>query len=109
VVAESPSLYAPQSGDLVCHGRGAERAPSYGDLPAGRFPSHCDVVVRVDTDVLTVVGGNVDDAVTMKHVPTTPDGMLAAPDGTVVDTRYGWFVVIRVLYGDTVQAATPGV
>jgi hypothetical protein len=56
-----------------------------------------------------VIGGNVDDAVTMKHVPTTTDGMLAGPDGTVVDPRYGWFVVIRVLYGDTVQAARPGV
>jgi hypothetical protein len=59
--------------------------------------------------VLTVVGGNVDDAVTMKHVPTTPDGMLVRPDNSIVDTRYGWFVVIRVLYGDTVQGAGPAV
>jgi hypothetical protein len=108
IVAEPPSSYAPQAGDLICQTRGAEVPPTYDDLPAGRFPSHCDVVVRVDSGLLSVVGGNVDDAVTMKHVPTTPDGMLVSPDGTIVDTRYNWFVVIRVLYGDTPQAR-PGV
>ncbi|MBV8589335.1 MAG: DUF2272 domain-containing protein, partial [Acetobacteraceae bacterium] len=46
---------------------------------------------------LAVIGGNVDDAVTLKHVPTTPDGKLATPDGTVVDGRYPWMVVLRVL------------
>ena len=44
-----------------------------------------------------VVGGNVDDAVTMKHVPVTPDGRLASPDGAVLDTRYPWMVVLRLL------------
>ena len=39
-----------------------------------------------------------DDAVTMKHVPVTDDGKLATPDGTVLDTRYPWMVVLRVLY-----------
>ena len=36
--------------------------------------------------------------VTMKHVPTTPGGRLATADGTVVDTRYPWMLVVRVLY-----------
>ena len=44
-----------------------------------------------------VIGGNVDDAVTMKHVPVTPDGKLASPDGTVLDQRYSWMVVLRLL------------
>ena len=35
--------------------------------------------------------------------------MLIGPDGSSVDTRYGWFVVIRVLYGDIVQSAKPAV
>ena len=48
--------------------------------------------------MLSVLGGNVDDAVTMKHVPTTATGMLAAPDGTVVDSRYPWLTVLRVTY-----------
>ena len=38
--------------------------------------------------MLSVVGGNVDAAVTMKHVPVASDGRLVASDGTVVDTRY---------------------
>jgi hypothetical protein len=50
--------------------------------------------------MLTVLGGNVDDAVTEKHVPVTPAGMLAGPDGVAVDTRYPWFVVLKVNYDD---------
>jgi hypothetical protein len=38
----------------------------------------------------------VDDAVTLKHVPVTPDGRLAMPDGQVLDTRYRWMVVLQV-------------
>jgi hypothetical protein len=109
ITAEPPNSYAAQAGDLICHSRDFATPPDYDALPVGRFPSHCDVVVRVDNGVLTVVGGNVDDAVTMKHVPITPDGMLIGPDGSIVDTRYGWFVVIRVLYGDTAQSAPPEV
>jgi Uncharacterized protein conserved in bacteria (DUF2272) len=98
IVAERPNAYAPQPGDLICLGRGYGGKLSYDDLPASRFPGHCDIVVQAVPGMLTVIGGNVDDAVTMKHVPTTPDGRLAAPDGTVVDTRYPWMVVVRVLY-----------
>jgi hypothetical protein len=98
ISAERPDAYAPQPGDLICTGRGAAGALTYDDLPAGHFPAHCDIVV--DTAVpgqIGVVGGNVDDAVTLKHVPVTPDGRLAAPDGTVLDTRYPWMVVLRLL------------
>jgi Uncharacterized protein conserved in bacteria (DUF2272) len=98
VSAARPESYAPLPGDLICLGRGRARSLRYDDLPAGAFPGHCDIVV--DTQVpgtIAVVGGNVDDAVTMKHVPVTPDGMLATPDGTVLDQRYGWMVVLRLL------------
>jgi hypothetical protein len=98
ITAERPDAYAPRLGDLICTGRGRSGALRYDNLPAGRFPAHCDFVVQVAPGQLTVVGGNVDDAVTMKHVPTTPDGKLAEPDGTVLDTRYPWMVVLRVLY-----------
>ncbi|HET7880810.1 MAG TPA: DUF2272 domain-containing protein [Acetobacteraceae bacterium] len=97
VVAEAPDAYAPQPGDLICVGRGAARDLRYDDLPAGHFPGHCDIVV--DTSVpgqISAVGGNVDDAVTLKHVPVTPDGKLAAPDGQVLDSRYPWMVVLRL-------------
>ncbi len=97
VTAEAPEAYAPQPGDLICLSRGPRRLV-FADLPAGAFPGHCDIVVATAPGTLDVVGGNVDDAVTLKHVPVTPDGRLATPDGTLVDPRYLWFVVLRVLY-----------
>ncbi len=98
ITAERLDAYAPQPGDLICLGRGPGGQLSYDDLPAGHFPGHCDIVVQTQPGQLSVIGGNVDDAVTMKHVPVTVDGKLAAPDGTVLDTRYPWLTVIRVLY-----------
>ena len=98
ITAERPEIYAPLPGDLICIGRGSARDLRYDDLPAGHFPGHCDVVV--DTAVpgqISVVGGNVDDAVTLKHVPVTPDGKLATPDGRAVDARYPWMVVVRLV------------
>jgi hypothetical protein len=70
----------------------------YQQLPARPFPGHCDIVVATAPGQISVIGGNVANAVTMKHVPVTPDGKLATPDGEVLDTRYPWFVVIRVAY-----------
>ena len=100
IAAARPEAYAPQPGDLICLGRASAHDLTYDDLPAGHFPGHCDIVV--DTSVpqqISVVGGNVDDAVTLKHVPVTPDGKLATPDGKVLDTRYPWMVVLRLLTG----------
>jgi hypothetical protein len=98
VTAERPEQYAPVAGDLICLGRGGSHALTYDDLPTGSFPGHCDFVVAAEPGQLSVVGGNVDDAVTMKHIPTTPSGMLIDPATGVVDTRYPWFVVLRVQY-----------
>ena len=98
VTAERPESYAPQPGDLICTGRGRAARLRFDDLPDGHFQSHCDIVVQVSPGQLSVIGGNVDDAVTMKHVPITADGTLAGPDGVPLDTRYAWFVVLRVLY-----------
>ncbi len=97
VSAEAPWAYAPRPGDLICAGR-RNRRIRFQNLPAGYFPGHCDIVVAAEPGQISVVGGNVDDSVTMKHVPVTADGMLTLPNGTPVDTRYPWFVVLRVLY-----------
>lgn len=98
VTAERPEAYAPQPGDLICTGRGAAASLRYDDLPAGRFPAHCDFVVDASVPgQIAVIGGNVDDAVTLKHVPVTAHGKLAGPDGVVLDTRYPWMVVLRLL------------
>jgi hypothetical protein len=95
--AERVTVYAPQIGDLICLWRGA-RPVTFDQLPAGRFPGHCDIVVDIKRGLLSVIGGNVDDAVAMKYVPTTIDGHLAGPDGVVLDPNYHWFVVLKVLY-----------
>jgi hypothetical protein len=101
VSAERVEDYAPALGDLVCFGRGAARGLRYEDLPtAGLFTSHCDIVV--DTLVpgqISVIGGNVEDSVTLNTVPVTADGRLAGADGVVLDTRFPWMAVLRLLVG----------
>jgi len=44
-----------------------------------------------------VIGGNVQDSVTMNTVPVTTEGKLAAPEGVVLDTRFPWMTVLRLL------------
>jgi hypothetical protein len=105
LTAYAPQSYAPMQGDLICTGRGRAAKLTFADLPTSySFPSHCDIVVDVRPGMLTVIGGNVDDAVTEKHVPITPAGTLAGPDGVPVDTRYPWFVVLKVNYDDAPAA-----
>jgi hypothetical protein len=50
-----------------------------------------------------VIGGNVEDSVTMNTVPVTQDGKLATPDGVVLDTRFPWMAVLRLLAGGPVS------
>jgi hypothetical protein len=106
VAAERVQDYAPRPGDLVCFGRGTARGLRYEDLPtADLFTSHCDIVV--DTTVpgrMAVLGGNVEDSVTMNYVPVTEDGKLATPEGVVLDTRFPWMAVLRL----TADELAPG-
>jgi hypothetical protein len=106
VSAERVQDYAPKPGDLVCFGRGSAKGLRYEDLPtANLFTSHCDIVV--DTMVpgqISVIGGNVEDSVTMNTVPVTADGKLATPEGVVLDTRFPWMTVLRLLVDNPVPA-----
>jgi Uncharacterized protein conserved in bacteria (DUF2272) len=97
LTAERIEAYAPQRGDLICYWRG-RRPITYDELPAGHFPGHCDFVVAITPGVLDVIGGNVENAVAMRHIPATLDGHLAGPDGVVVDPDHPYFVVLRVEY-----------
>jgi hypothetical protein len=97
LAAERIEVYAPQRGDLICYWRG-RRPVIYDELPTGRFPAHCDIVVAIRPGELDVIGGNVDNAVAMKHIPATSDGHLAGPDGVVIDPDHHYFVVLRVEY-----------
>jgi hypothetical protein len=98
VTAERLNEYAPRPGDLVCHGRDYAASLRYDDLPTpGLFPSHCDIVVEAPkSGVIAVIGGNVQDTVTMRHVPVTANGKLAGPDGVVLDKMWPWMTVLRV-------------
>lgn len=98
VVAQRPEAYPPALGDLICAGRERAAALRFDDLPAGKFPSHCGIVVGLLPDAVLVVGGNVADAVTMTRVPTTAEHRLVAPDGVAVDVCTPWFVVLAVQY-----------
>ena len=97
LTAERIEVYAPQRGDLICYWRG-RRPVTYDELPTGRFPAHCDIVVAIRPGELDVIGGNVDNAVAMKHIPATSDGHLAGPDGVVIDPDHHYFVVLQVEY-----------
>jgi hypothetical protein len=98
VGAERLQDYAPRPGDLICFGRGAARGLRYEDLPTpGLFPSHCDIVVdTAEPGWIAVIGGNVQDSVTLNHVPVTQDGKLTTPEGIVLDTRFPWMTVLRL-------------
>jgi hypothetical protein len=98
ITARRPQDYAPALGDIICTGRDRANHMRFDRLPARPFPAHCDIVVASAPGELSVVGGNVDAAVTMKHVPVTSDGRLVTPDGSILDARYGWFVVLQVQY-----------
>lgn len=101
-----PARYAPRRGDLICYGRDWAAHLRFADLPTRRpWPGHCAIVVARQPDSLSVIGGNVDDAVTLTHVPTAADGCLATPDGHIVDPRYPWFVVLAVRYDAEAEPA----
>ncbi|HEY5210574.1 MAG TPA: DUF2272 domain-containing protein [Stellaceae bacterium] len=104
--ALAPNAYAPRLGDLICFGRGGSAGLTFADLPTSHgWPGHCAFVVESQPGNLSIIGGNVDDAVTLTHVPVTEGGMLAQPDGTILDPRYHWFVVLRVRYDAETEPA----
>ncbi|GAN54580.1 DUF2272 domain-containing protein [Tanticharoenia sakaeratensis] len=103
--AHDPATYIPKLGDLLCVGRGRSKTVTFAMLPTSYgFPAHCGFVVAVNQNAppfgheLSIIGGNVDDAVTLTHVPTSPTGALIGDDGKIIDNRYPWAVILEVLY-----------
>ncbi len=92
LTAERPEEYAPLPGDILCATRTRSKRPRFEDLPAGPFPSHCAIVVGGDDATIAVIGGNIEDAVALTHVPADGTGRIAA------DPRYSWFVILKVAY-----------
>lgn len=86
--------YTPVAGDLICASRGSgPRTPAEFlrrlREERGFFPSHCDVIADVRTDAVTLIGGNVKNAVTAT-VTSVVDGRI--PPAT---TR-PWAVALRL-------------
>lgn len=79
--------YIPKVGDLVCYSR--QPGVTYGNQPSW-YMSHSDLVVEVLSNVqeLKVIGGNVSNAVTLKHLRIDSNGM-------IIDTNNKWFAVIE--------------
>jgi hypothetical protein len=98
IIAADPSQIAPIPGDLICSGRGTAKFLRYADLPAGQFTGHCDIVIEDTPLGWAVIGGNVDDAVTLKHVPHDIAGRVVGPNGESYDPRTPWMVVIAIRY-----------
>ncbi len=98
VIARPIEAYAPQPGDLICYGRRGAQNLQFRDLPSGSYASHCDLVTGTTPRGLAVIGGNVDDSVTMKHIPIDADGRIGGPTGVPYDTRYPWVAVLQVQY-----------
>jgi hypothetical protein len=92
LVAENPTDYAPRPGDLVCFPRDWASRLRFAELPTTYdFPAHCGIVVGGGVRSVSIVGGNVDDAVMMEHLHTNDAGELSG-------NRENWFVVLQVRY-----------
>jgi hypothetical protein len=68
------ATYGPVTGDLICAGRGSGPRDAAEFLrrlreERGFFPSHCDVVVEIGVDTMTLIGGNVKNAVVATVTP----------------------------------------
>lgn len=103
--AHDPGTYVPKLGDLVCTGRGGSKNVRFANLPTPTgFPAHCGIVVATNQNAppfgheLSIVGGNIDDAVSLTHVPTDTNGAIASPSGQSYDSRYSWCAVLEVVY-----------
>lgn len=108
ITAQNPAVYAPQTGDLLCVGRGTSRSITYSHLPTSDgFPAHCGIVVATGQNTtpfgheLSIVGGNIDDSVALTHVPTDSYGHVSTAEGQSYDTRYPWCVILVPRYSAT--------
>ena len=104
--SQNPASYAPQLGDMICTARGKSRYTiRYNSLPTSYgFPAHCGIVVATQQmgqpfgRQISIIGGNVEDAVALTHVPVDTNGMLADSQGNSYDSRYPWCTVLQVIY-----------
>jgi len=81
----APDEWAPRPGDLLCADRStvplAHWSLRLSEIGQPR-PMHCDVVVRNSPDGVEAVGGNVQEMVVLRRLPSDDEGrVLPAPPG----------------------------
>ena len=90
-VAYDSGEAAINPGDVLCNARGDRGYRNLADRRAeeGHFaPTHCDIVVKVDEGVgrVFVIGGNVQESVSLTILPAIKDGAFMRPlDDSIVD------------------------
>ena len=91
-VSHAINTYAPKPGDIICAPRGdafIQSIHSYKDLKRGAY--HCDLVVAQRPGEVDVIGGNVQDAVSLAHIKLDGAGKLipikARPWSLVIEQR----------------------
>lgn len=99
--------YAPMAGDVICAGRGSGPRDAAEFLrrlqeDRGFFPSHCDIIVDVRPDAVTLIGGNVKGAVMATITSVVDDRIPPA------STR-PWAVALKLLEPpDPCASLSPG-
>lgn len=64
----------PEPSDIVCKTRAGSTA-TYGNVPSGT-PLHCDIVTKVNSDTIEVIGGNVDNKVKRTSISLDSEGFV---------------------------------
>ncbi len=86
--AINPGMSRPQVGDLLCYVRLSRTIIGYDGLraafaanPSLNQASHCDVIVRTDFDrhFIEAIGGNVENAVTLRKLQLDAQNLLVLP------------------------------
>lgn len=90
--AYRPEDVVIQPNDIVIRARGDEEH-TFEDLNGNHFPSHGDVVTRVENGSIRSIGGNLDNSVSVRNYQLNSEGKLA--------TGQTFFAVLRLENGST--------
>lgn len=91
-IARRFETYKPKVGDLIACERRPDVDPSFDTyidyVAQGKYEAHCDFVVDVSADRLTLIGGNISNTVIKRGWPTS-NGLIqgvdpARPDNNVI-------------------------
>lgn len=78
---EKISAVKPQIGDLVCRSRTSRRITYDYASKNEYYKSHCDIVIRVMTDHVSAIGGNLSNSVSRVTYPLDSRGFLKSEGG----------------------------